>query len=653
MRARKLIVPPSVKPGIPRIEQFPRSWRRVPFGDLLEPAMRPVKLEANRLYQLVIAKRNRGGIAPREQLRGDQIKTAGQFVLREGDFVIAKRQIIHGACGFVPKSLDGAIVSGEYDVFRVREPLRWRFLEWFTHTTYFQQTTYQSSIGVAIEKMIFNTERWLRVLMPLPPADVQASVASTLDSVHRAERCCSRLIDAQRRMKRALLQQLLAGKSRTKARVFALADVVRLRSGNTPSKDRPDYWEGDFPWISAKDLKRPRIGDSIDKITALDGNTEFWRAHRVHQLRRLPPPERLQLPRSSRSDTGRWPSRSRGPLPAVAQMTQSTERGRLAARRPFSWRHENGREKSPSWPCPPIPHLVGIHTRRYLMKKDNIAALLVQFEALVRTEQGVEFWFARDLQPLLGYDRWENFAKLLDRAKTACAGAGQPVNDHFRDVTKMVRIGSGSERAVEDVALTRYACYLLAQNGDPRKEAIAFAQSYFAVQTRRLEQIEQRLLEVDRVRARARLVESERELSAVIFERVGNELSFARIRSKGDMALFGGLNTQQMKDRLDVPDGRPLADFLPTVTIKAKDFANEMTVHNTKERNLTSEGQITGEHVENNRQVRETMRLRGIVPEELPAAEDLKKVQRRLANAAKQLPKGKVLPDDGEEAGQS
>lgn len=278
------------------------------------------------------------------------------------------------------------------------------------------------------------------------------------------------------------------------------------------------------------------------------------------------------------------------------------------------------------------------------MKKNDIAALLAQFEALVRTEQGVEFWFARDLQPLLGYDRWENFAKLLDRAKTACAGAGQPVADHFREVTKMVTLGSGAERAVEDTALTRYACYLVAQNGDPRKEAIAFAQSYFAVQTRRLELIEARLLEADRVKARARLVESEKDLSAVIFERVGDEQSFARIRSKGDTALFGGLTTQQMKDRLEVPDGRPLADFLPTVTIKAKDFANEMTVHNTKERNLTTEGAITVEHVENNKQVREAMRVRGIVPEQLPAAEDLKKVQRRLESEAKKLPKAKVLP---------
>lgn len=241
MMARKLIVPPSVKPGIPRIEQFPRSWRRVPFGDLLEPAMRPVKLEASSLYQLVVAKRNRGGIAPREQLRGDQIKTAGQFVLREGDFVIAKRQIIHGACGFVPKSLDGAIVSGEYDVFRVREPLMWRFLEWFTHTTYFQQTTYQSSIGVAIEKMIFNTERWLHVLMPLPPADEQGRIARVLDGVRWQEQCSMRLIEAQRRLKAALLQRLLSNPSRGEqaTQLVAFGDVVRFQEGLVDPRQEP------------------------------------------------------------------------------------------------------------------------------------------------------------------------------------------------------------------------------------------------------------------------------------------------------------------------------------------------------------------------------------------------------------------------------
>jgi DNA-damage-inducible protein D len=273
------------------------------------------------------------------------------------------------------------------------------------------------------------------------------------------------------------------------------------------------------------------------------------------------------------------------------------------------------------------------------MKSDKIAALLAQFESIVHQEQGIEFWFARELQPLLGYDRWENFSALLERAHTACAKAGQQVADHFRDLTKMVSLGSGAERAVEDVALTRYACYLLAQNGDPRKEAIAFAQSYFAVQTRRQEILEARLVEHERVQARRRLVESEKDLSGVIFERLGDGQSFARIRSRGDQALFGGRTTQEMKRRLGVPEPRPLADFLPTITIKAKDFANEITIHNTKERDLQSEPAITGEHVKNNTEVRKVLGVRGIKPEQLPAAEDVKRVERRLAAEAKKLPR--------------
>ena len=271
------------------------------------------------------------------------------------------------------------------------------------------------------------------------------------------------------------------------------------------------------------------------------------------------------------------------------------------------------------------------------MKKEQIATLLAEFEALARHEQGVEFWFARELQPQLNYDRWENFAAVLERARAACKGAGQPVADHFRDVTKMVTLGSGAQRPVEDVALTRYACYLLAQNGDPRKDAIAFAQTYFAVQTRKQELIELRLGEAERVRARARLSQTEKSLSLVIYERLGDGDSFARIRNRGDQALFGGVSTRDIKSRLGVPDARPLADFLPTITIKAKDFANEITVHNTKERDLRSEDSIAREHVQNNTVVRKALSKRGIKPEELPAAEDVRKVERRLAAYAKKL----------------
>ncbi len=273
------------------------------------------------------------------------------------------------------------------------------------------------------------------------------------------------------------------------------------------------------------------------------------------------------------------------------------------------------------------------------MKRDQIAGLLAQFEAIARTEQDVEFWLARELQPLLEYERWENFTTLLDRARTACEKAGQAVDDHFREVTKVVHLGSGAKRAVEDVALTRYGAYLLAQNGDPRKEAVAFAQTYFAVQTRRQELIEARLSEHERVVARLRLAASEKELSNVIFDRLMEGQSFARIRSKGDAALFGGVTTRQMKDRLGVPDARPLADFLPTITIKAKDFANEITIHNTKEKDLRSENSITDEHVTNNTEVRSVLGKRGIQPEALPSAEDVRKVERRLASDEKRLSK--------------
>jgi len=272
-----------------------------------------------------------------------------------------------------------------------------------------------------------------------------------------------------------------------------------------------------------------------------------------------------------------------------------------------------------------------------MMKQEIITKLHREFEKCSHYEQDVEYWLARELQKLLGYARWENFLTVIERAMDACENVGQPEENHFRFVKRMVTIGSGTEREIEDLALSRYACYLIAQNGDPRKEEIAFAQTYFAVQTRKQEIIEQRIGELERLRTRKKLTESERELSGIIFERVGDHESFGRIRSKGDQALFGGYTTAEMKIRLGVPGSRPLADFLPTITIKAKDFANEITNFNIKRDDLTTEPTIAREHVKNNTEVRDLLLRRGIKPEVLPAAEDLKKVERRVQAEEKRL----------------
>jgi len=246
-----------------------------------------------------------------------------------------------------------------------------------------------------------------------------------------------------------------------------------------------------------------------------------------------------------------------------------------------------------------------------------------------QTDGGVDYWLARDVQHLLGYAEWRNFGLVVSKAKTACEVSGHQVGDHFVDVSKMVQLGSGSQRDIDDIMLTRYACYLIAQNGDPRKPEIAFAQTYFAVQTRKAELIEQRLLEAERVQARRKLSATEKELSLVIYEQTGGNQDFALIRSKGDQALFGK-STQAMKAQWKVPDSRPLADFAPTILLKAKDFATEITIFNARQHQMDSERAISSEHITNNQAVRNTLLQRGIRPESLPPAEDVKKVERRI-----------------------
>lgn len=273
------------------------------------------------------------------------------------------------------------------------------------------------------------------------------------------------------------------------------------------------------------------------------------------------------------------------------------------------------------------------------MDKKRIEAIKQQYDLVVQNYEGanIGFWFARDLMQLLGYERWENFDKAISRAIDSCETSGVSVEDHFREVTKMVQLGSGSKRGIKDYMLTRYACYLIAQNGDPKKEEIAFAQSYFAVQTRKQELIEERIALIERTEARGRLKESEKRLSQNIYERGVDDAGFGRIRSKGDQALFGGYTTQEMKYRLGVKDNRPLADFLPTLTIAAKNLATEMTNYNVEEKDLQGERAITREHVQNNQSVRDMLGQRGIKPEELPASEDIKKLERRVKSQEKKL----------------
>lgn len=279
------------------------------------------------------------------------------------------------------------------------------------------------------------------------------------------------------------------------------------------------------------------------------------------------------------------------------------------------------------------------------MDKQSIIQYKTSFDAIASYIEGedgkekVEVWFARDLMSQLGYSKWENFQTAIGRAIDSCRTQGIDAEDYFRSVRRTIELGNGATRDVEDYMLTRYACYLIAPNGDPRKEQIAFAQSYFAVQTRKAELIEERLNHISRLETRERLRASEKQLSQNIYERGVDEKGFGRIRSKGDTALFGGHTTEDMKQRLGIKGTRPLADFLPTLTIAAKNLATEMTNYNVEKADLYGENSITREHIQNNRSVREMLGKRGIKPEELPAAEDIKKLERRVAAEEKKLEK--------------
>jgi DNA-damage-inducible protein D len=271
------------------------------------------------------------------------------------------------------------------------------------------------------------------------------------------------------------------------------------------------------------------------------------------------------------------------------------------------------------------------------MEKDRIEKLNKRFEEYAYDQDGIEYWLARELQELLDYTQWRNFENVISKAKIACENSGNAISDHFADVSKTIAMPKGAEKDVPDIMLSRYACYLIAQNGDPKKEQIAFAQSYFAIQTRKQELLEERIQLMERMEAREKLAATETELSKNIYERGVDKAGFARIRSNGDWALFGGYNTSDMKRKLAIKENRPLADFLPTITITAKQLATEITNFNVHKNDLNGEKKITSEHIQNNKDVRDLLGKSGIKPEELPVEEDIKKLERKIKSIDKKI----------------
>ncbi len=283
------------------------------------------------------------------------------------------------------------------------------------------------------------------------------------------------------------------------------------------------------------------------------------------------------------------------------------------------------------------------------MTLNIIKTLTTDFEwASNKTNEDIEFWYARDLQQLLGYSKWDNFKNVISKAKISCEVSKHKVIEHFPDIGKTIQMPNGATKEIDDIMLTRYACYLIAQNGDSKKEQIAFAQTYFAIQTRKAELIEQRLLNIERVEARQKLQYTEKELSKVIYEQTGGNNNFGIIRSKGDQALFNH-TTSQMKSKYDIKDNKPLADFMPTILLKAKDFASEITIHNARENYMNTENQISQEHIINNKTVRNTLLTRGIIPENLKPYDDIKKVERKLNSDNKKSIKNILKLDDKED----